>query len=55
MDFFKDNAAKTEADTMNKIDRYISWPRQALGSRFDVRDLLEAPRQRWVSSHGAAR
>lgn len=30
IDYFKDNAAKTELDIINEIDRYISWPGQAL-------------------------
>jgi uncharacterized protein (DUF885 family) len=30
IDYFLDNAAKTELDVTNEIDRYIGWPGQAL-------------------------
>ena len=41
IDYLKDNAAKTEADIINEIDRYIGWPGQALAYKIGQLKMLE--------------
>lgn len=41
IEYFKENAARAEADIINEVDRYIGWPGQAVAYKIGQLQILK--------------